>query len=95
MHTRSARVALSLAVIVLPILHRGVSAGSDQQPNDLPATATTAAIRLATVSARLATVEAHHEAALAAAWECAARVAAAQTALAPATPTPQGPTRVP
>lgn len=95
MHIRSARVALSLAVIVLPVLHRGVSVGPDQQPADLPATATMAAIRLATVSARLATVEAHHEAALASAWECAARVAAAQTALAPATPTPDAPRLAP
>lgn len=88
MHARTARVALSLAVVFLPVLHRGHAASPDQQPADLPATATMAAVRLATVSARLATVEAHHEAALASAWECAARVAAAQTALAPATPTP-------
>lgn len=77
---------LGLAAILLSSVYVSVNAPpapAQQQPGDLPGTATTAALILGTAQARLATCQAQNEAAYNAAWECAGRVAAAQTALAP------------
>ena len=82
-------MAISVLSVYLPSVSVGAGPAQQPPPYDLPAAATLTRQLLGTAEARLATCQAAHEAAYAAAWECAGRVAAAQTALAmPPTPTP-------